>query len=58
MFMNPLVGTYPAKDGFIMLTMLAGPRLLGRLCAHIDRPDLVSIRASPPPIRSMATRRT
>jgi crotonobetainyl-CoA:carnitine CoA-transferase CaiB-like acyl-CoA transferase len=42
MYMNPLVGTYPAKDGFIMLTMLQGHFFWADLCAHLDRPDLVS----------------
>jgi crotonobetainyl-CoA:carnitine CoA-transferase CaiB-like acyl-CoA transferase len=42
MYMNPLVGTYPAKDGFIMLTMLQGHVFWADLCAHIDRPELAS----------------
>ena len=42
MYMNPLVGTYPAQDGFIMLTMLQGHVYWADLCAHVDRPDLVS----------------
>jgi crotonobetainyl-CoA:carnitine CoA-transferase CaiB-like acyl-CoA transferase len=41
LYMNPLVGTYPAKDGFIMLTMLQGHVYWADLCAHLDRPDLV-----------------
>jgi crotonobetainyl-CoA:carnitine CoA-transferase CaiB-like acyl-CoA transferase len=42
MYMNPLVGTYPAKDGFIMLTMLQGHVYWADLCAHIDRPELAT----------------
>jgi crotonobetainyl-CoA:carnitine CoA-transferase CaiB-like acyl-CoA transferase len=41
MYMNPLVGTYPASDGFIMLTMLQGHVYWADLCAHLERPDLV-----------------
>jgi crotonobetainyl-CoA:carnitine CoA-transferase CaiB-like acyl-CoA transferase len=41
-FMNPLVGTYPASDGFIMLTMLQGHVFWDDLCQHLDRPDLAS----------------
>jgi crotonobetainyl-CoA:carnitine CoA-transferase CaiB-like acyl-CoA transferase len=41
-FMNPLVGTYPASDGYIMLTMLQGHVYWEDLCQHLDRPDLVT----------------
>jgi crotonobetainyl-CoA:carnitine CoA-transferase CaiB-like acyl-CoA transferase len=42
LYMNPLVGTYPTQDGFLMLTMLQGHVYWADLCAHLDRPDLVS----------------
>jgi len=42
MYMNPLVGTFPAKDGFIMLTMLQGHVFWADLCAHLDRADLAA----------------
>ncbi len=42
MYFNPLVGTYPAKDGFIMLTMLQGHFFWEDLCRHLDREDLVT----------------
>jgi crotonobetainyl-CoA:carnitine CoA-transferase CaiB-like acyl-CoA transferase len=39
---NPLVGTYPTKDGrFIALVLLQADRFWPDLCAHLDRPDLV-----------------
>ncbi len=39
---NPLVGTYPTKDGrFIALMLLQADRFWPDLCAHLDRPDLV-----------------
>ncbi len=39
---NPLVGTYPTKDGrFIMLVLLQADRYWPGLCAHLDRPDLL-----------------
>jgi len=41
-YMNPLVGTYPASDGFIMLTMLQGHVYWEDLCQHLDRPELAS----------------
>ncbi len=41
-FLNPLVGTYPAKDGFIMLSMLQGHVYWEDLCRHLERADLVS----------------
>jgi crotonobetainyl-CoA:carnitine CoA-transferase CaiB-like acyl-CoA transferase len=41
LYMNPLVGTFPAKEGFIMLTMLQGHVYWADLCAHLDRADLV-----------------
>jgi len=41
-FMNPLVGTYPAKDGFIMLSMLQGYVYWEDLCRHVERSDLVT----------------
>ena len=38
---NPLVGTYPTKDGrFIILVLLQADRYWPDLCAHLDRPDL------------------
>ncbi len=36
-YMNPLVGTYPAADGFIMLTMLQGHDFWADLCRHLER---------------------
>ncbi len=39
-FLNPLVGTYRAKDGFIMLTMLQGHVYWDDLCRHLDREAL------------------
>src|SRR5690348_179073 len=39
---NPLVGTYPTKDGrFIALMLLQADRFWPDLCAHLDRPDLL-----------------
>jgi crotonobetainyl-CoA:carnitine CoA-transferase CaiB-like acyl-CoA transferase len=39
---NPLVGTYPTKDGrFITLVLLQADRFWPDLCAHLDRPDLL-----------------
>jgi crotonobetainyl-CoA:carnitine CoA-transferase CaiB-like acyl-CoA transferase len=39
---NPLVGTYPTKDGrFIIIVLLQSDRYWPDLCAHLDRPDLV-----------------
>jgi len=42
MYMNPLVGTYKASDGFIMLTMLQGHVFWDDLCRHLERPELAS----------------
>jgi crotonobetainyl-CoA:carnitine CoA-transferase CaiB-like acyl-CoA transferase len=41
-FLNPLVGTYPAKDGFIMLSMLQGHFFWEDLCRHLERADLIT----------------
>jgi len=41
-YLNPLVGTYPASDGFIMLTMLQGHVYWEDLCQHLEQPDLVT----------------
>jgi crotonobetainyl-CoA:carnitine CoA-transferase CaiB-like acyl-CoA transferase len=39
---NPLVGTYPTKDGrFIALILLQADRFWPDLCAHLERPDLL-----------------
>jgi crotonobetainyl-CoA:carnitine CoA-transferase CaiB-like acyl-CoA transferase len=39
---NPLVGTYPTKDGrFVTIVLLQADRFWPDLCAHLDRPDLV-----------------
>jgi crotonobetainyl-CoA:carnitine CoA-transferase CaiB-like acyl-CoA transferase len=39
---NPLVGTYPTKDGrFIILVLLQSDRYWPDLCAHLERPDLL-----------------
>ncbi|HEY7137592.1 MAG TPA: CoA transferase [Acidimicrobiia bacterium] len=39
---NPLVGTYPTKDGrFVALVLLQADRFWPDLCAHLERPDLV-----------------
>ncbi|HSO97102.1 MAG TPA: CoA transferase [Acidimicrobiia bacterium] len=39
---NPLVGTYPTKDGrFIILVLLQADRYWPDLCQHLDRPDLL-----------------
>lgn len=39
---NPLVGTYPTKDGrYISLILLQADRFWPDLCAHLDRPDLL-----------------
>ena len=39
---NPLVGTYPTKDGrYIILLLLQADRFWPDLCEHLDRPDLV-----------------
>ena len=39
---NPLVGTYPTKDGrFISLILLQSDRFWPDLAEHLDRPDLV-----------------
>jgi crotonobetainyl-CoA:carnitine CoA-transferase CaiB-like acyl-CoA transferase len=38
---NPLVGTYPTKDGrFITLLLLQSDRFWPDLCDHLDRPEL------------------
>ena len=38
---NPLVGTYPTKDGrFVTLVLLQADRFWPDLCAHLERPDL------------------
>jgi crotonobetainyl-CoA:carnitine CoA-transferase CaiB-like acyl-CoA transferase len=42
MYANPLVGTYPTSDGFIMLTMLQGHVYWEDLCRHLERADLIS----------------
>jgi len=41
MYANPLVGTYPASDGFIMLTMLQGYVFWEDLCRHLGREDWI-----------------
>ena len=41
MYLNPLVGTYRAKDGFIMLSMLQGHPYWDDLFRHLDREDLI-----------------
>jgi crotonobetainyl-CoA:carnitine CoA-transferase CaiB-like acyl-CoA transferase len=39
---NPLVGTYPTKDGrFVTLVLLQADRFWPDLCAHLERPDLL-----------------
>ena len=39
---NPLVGTYPTKDGrFIIIVLLQADRYWPDLCAHLERPDLL-----------------
>src|SRR5438132_5248914 len=39
---NPLVSTYPTKDGrFIALVLLQADRFWPDLAAHLDRPDLI-----------------
>lgn len=39
---NPLVGTYPTKDGrFIILVLLQSDRFWPDLCEHLERPDLL-----------------
>jgi crotonobetainyl-CoA:carnitine CoA-transferase CaiB-like acyl-CoA transferase len=39
---NPLVGTYPTKDGrYIILLLLQADRFWPDLCEHLDRPDLL-----------------
>jgi crotonobetainyl-CoA:carnitine CoA-transferase CaiB-like acyl-CoA transferase len=39
---NPLVGTYPTKDGrYISLVLLQADRFWPDLCEHLDRPDLL-----------------
>ncbi|MEX2268187.1 MAG: CoA transferase [Acidimicrobiia bacterium] len=39
---NPLVGTFPTKDGrFIILVLLQADRYFPDLCAHLERPDLL-----------------
>ncbi len=39
---NPLVGTYPTKDGrYIILLLLQADRFWPDLCEHLDRPDLI-----------------
>jgi crotonobetainyl-CoA:carnitine CoA-transferase CaiB-like acyl-CoA transferase len=39
---NPLVGTYPTKDGrFIILVLLQADRYWPDLCKHLERPDLL-----------------
>jgi len=37
---NPLVGTYRASNGFLMLTMLQGHVYWEDLCRHLEREDL------------------
>jgi len=39
---NPLVGTYPTKDGrFVALVLLQSERFWPDLCTHLERPDLL-----------------
>ncbi|HEV3451770.1 MAG TPA: CoA transferase [Acidimicrobiia bacterium] len=39
---NPLVGTYPTKDGrFLILVLLQADRYWPDLCQHLGRPDLL-----------------
>ncbi len=39
---NPLVGTYPTKDGrYIAIVLLQSDRYWPDLCAHLERPDLL-----------------
>jgi crotonobetainyl-CoA:carnitine CoA-transferase CaiB-like acyl-CoA transferase len=39
---NPLVGTYPTKDGrYVALVLLQADRYWPDLCAHLERPDLL-----------------
>jgi crotonobetainyl-CoA:carnitine CoA-transferase CaiB-like acyl-CoA transferase len=39
---NPLVGTYPTKDGrFLILVLLQADRYWPDLCRHLERPDLL-----------------
>jgi crotonobetainyl-CoA:carnitine CoA-transferase CaiB-like acyl-CoA transferase len=39
---NPLVGTYPTKDGrFVIIVLLQADRYWPDLCAHLERPDLL-----------------
>ncbi len=39
---NPLVGTFPTKDGrFIILVLLQADRYWPDLCTHLERPDLL-----------------
>jgi crotonobetainyl-CoA:carnitine CoA-transferase CaiB-like acyl-CoA transferase len=39
---NPLVGTYPTKDGrFITIMLLQADRFWPDLCEHLDRPELL-----------------
>ena len=39
---NPLVGTYPTKDGrFIIVLLLQADRFWPDLAEHLDRPDLI-----------------
>ncbi|MCJ7671708.1 MAG: CoA transferase [Acidimicrobiia bacterium] len=39
---NPLVGTYPTKDGrYITIVLLQSDRYWPDLCAHLERPDLL-----------------
>lgn len=39
---NPLVGTYPTKDGrFVTIVLLQADRYWPDLCKHLDRPDLL-----------------
>jgi crotonobetainyl-CoA:carnitine CoA-transferase CaiB-like acyl-CoA transferase len=39
---NPLVGTFPTKDGrFIIIVLLQADRYWPDLCAHLERPDLL-----------------
>ena len=39
---NPLVGTYPTKDGrYVALVLLQSDRFWPDLCTHLERPDLL-----------------
>ncbi len=39
---NPLVATYPAKDGHIAFSCLQAPRYWAEACSLLDRPDLAT----------------